>query len=150
MGMDIKGLAPINEQGKYFRNNIWFWRPLAFYCEHVAPGLTNYEAWHFNDGAGLNNTGALALASFLHTELISGRTLAYQEKWIAEQQAEPDEECSLCKGTGTREDHFVTGPCNGCNGKGVRRPFMTMYPFEVQNVEEWTHFLLNCGGFEIW
>ena len=28
MGMDVFGLAPKEEKGEYFRNNVWWWRPL--------------------------------------------------------------------------------------------------------------------------
>lgn len=29
--------------------------------------------------------------------------------------------CGLCEGTGKRDDEYVQGKCNGCNGRGVRR-----------------------------
>ena len=28
MGMDVYGKNPINDDGKYFRANIWCWRPI--------------------------------------------------------------------------------------------------------------------------
>ena len=31
MGFDLSGLNPKNETGEYFRNNVWWWRPLAQY-----------------------------------------------------------------------------------------------------------------------
>ena len=37
MGMDVYGENPKNEKGEYFRNNVWWWRPLGdFVC-------SNYE-----------------------------------------------------------------------------------------------------------
>jgi hypothetical protein len=35
MGMDVYGKAPTVEEGKYFRNNLWWWRPLWTYVEEV-------------------------------------------------------------------------------------------------------------------
>jgi hypothetical protein len=54
MGMDVSGLAPTTEAGKYFRNNCWWWRPLWYYCEQVAPDLAEkVEYAQSNDGDGL-------------------------------------------------------------------------------------------------
>jgi len=52
MGMDVYGIAPIAEVGKYFRNNIWWWHPLWNYVQEVAPHLTEGVNGHFNDGDG--------------------------------------------------------------------------------------------------
>ena len=38
------------------------------------------------------------------------------------QDAQEDEECMTCDGTGKRDDEHVKGKCNGCEGKGTRRP----------------------------
>ena len=78
MGFDIYGADPGTEEGKYFRNNVWWWRPLADYCLEVAPDVTVACAhWHSNDGDGLNAEGALALADALQIELDAGRTETY-------------------------------------------------------------------------
>ena len=37
MGMDVIGLKPTSKEGEYFRNNVWWWGPLADYCMEVAP-----------------------------------------------------------------------------------------------------------------
>ena len=39
MGMDIHARNPTGERGAYFRNNVWWWRPLADYCITVAPDI---------------------------------------------------------------------------------------------------------------
>jgi hypothetical protein len=88
---------------------------------------------------------------------------------MAKLEAEPDELCEQCKGTGIRTDAVgvkygypnktITnldnprkgqrGWCNGCDGKGTRRPTSTYYPFSTDVVEEFTKFLNDCGGFKI-
>jgi hypothetical protein len=65
MGMDVYGRNPTSKEGEYFRNNVWWWRPLAEYCMEVAPEIAaRCEGWHYNDGDGLNglDSGALAEA----------------------------------------------------------------------------------------
>ena len=54
MGMDVYGKNPTSENGKYFRNNVWWWRPLAEYCKQIAPEITSKIKYlQSNDGDGL-------------------------------------------------------------------------------------------------
>lgn len=156
MGMDVYGRSPDSEQGKYFRNNAWWWRPLWDYCAKVAPQVITpelHKAGHYNDGAGPERQGALALADVLEAELKSGKTRVYAADYEARQNGTPDEECSICGGTGLRQRAPNIGPgimpCNGCDAKGHRRPPETFYYFEESNVREFVHFLRHCGGFKV-
>lgn len=171
MGMDVHGKAPTTEKGGYFRNNVWWWRPLADYILEVAPReLTNKcKYWQSNDCAGLNAEDSLKLAAFLRKEIAEGRTKTYSDEYAAILAAIPPETCFLCDGTGIRSDTIgvdhgqttkiidepghprngQTGWCNGCNGVGKEASFETNYPFSVENVEEFCTFLEGCGGFEI-
>lgn len=162
MGMDVIGKCavpkPVGEDGKpvgeYFRNNVWWWRPLATYCVEVAPKITDGCAyWQSNDGDGLNAEDSVRLADALQAEVDSGRTAAYACDYKARLEALPLEQCSICDGTGWRTDG-VLGPgkkkCNGCKGTGETKNSETWYPFTVENVIEWIAFLRFCGGFEIW
>ena len=55
MGMDVYGKQPTADEGKYFRNNAWWWRPLADYCVEVAPAITAAcTHWQSNDADGLH------------------------------------------------------------------------------------------------
>lgn len=152
--MDVYGKAPVSETGKYFRNNVWWWRPLAEYCCSVAPEITAKCAyWQSNDGDGLGERASLKLADRLQAEIDSGRTAAFAAIREAEQHRLPDDPCQICAGTGLRLPPPACGagdqPCNGCNGTGRVRPWETAYPFSVENVQEFIAFLRECGGFEI-
>lgn len=170
MGMDVYGSNPTNETGKYFRNNVWWWRPLATYVCEVAPEITSKcDHWQSNDGDGLNAANSIKLAKLLRDEISSGRTEAYAKIREAELNALPDKECWLCEGTGIRTDgvgaangqpdkiidkeghprNGEKGWCNGCDGVGHVRPDSTSYGFSVENVSEFCDFLEFCGGFEI-
>ena len=157
MGMDVYGKNPSSEKGKYFRANVWWWHPLAMYCQVVAPKVTNdWGAWHYNDGAGLDDATSKVLAGMLMVEIESGRCANYEQQYAAEKAAVPTEVCEYCKGTGARTDEVgkkngldKPGGCNGCEGTGQVRPISSWYQFSVDNVREFAEFLDDCGGFEI-
>lgn len=149
MGMDVYGKNATSEKGHYFRNNVWWWRPLWDYCCAVSFVAQQVENGHSNDGDGLDADDSRTLSETLWAEIDSGRTLAYEKAYNDRLAAMPDEECEHCHGTGKRFDAYVQGDCNGCEGKGSKRPFATWYPFTVENVREFAEFLKDCGGFRI-
>jgi hypothetical protein len=171
MGMDVSGRNPRSEVGEYFRNNVWWWHPLWSYCQQVAPELCSAVAGHSNDGDGLCEQGAGALAGRLQSELDSGRCSDYERDYnaaIAELDLEP---CRWCDGSGIRtdevglrmgmdrqvlDDHVAvvvgrdTGWCNGCGGEGTVQPFEANYEFSCENVAAFAAFAAASGGFAIW
>ena len=60
MGFDIFGVNPTTEEGKYFRNTVWWWHPLAGYILDVAPKeiISKCTYWNSNDGDGLDAANA--------------------------------------------------------------------------------------------
>jgi hypothetical protein len=160
MGMDVYGKAPRSEQGKHFRNNAWWWLPLADYCCEVAPEITSKcTHWHTNDGDGLDAADAIALADALQAEINSNRAEPYARRRQSEIEMMPNEPCWLCEGTGTRKPVPDVGAgdlklggikCNGCKGSGYVRPPDDSYRFSVENVIAFIAFLRDCGGFQIW
>jgi hypothetical protein len=159
MGMDVYGQQPTTDEGEYFRNNAWWWRPLAKYVQNVAPEIAaKCKYWHSNDGDGLNSEDSLALADVLQAELDSGRTATYKRLYDGELARLQKEPCKLCEGTGTRKPPPMEGAgdpkadgikCNGCNGEGYEPDWRTHYSFEVENVQKFVTFLRGCGGFAI-
>lgn len=168
MGMDVVGR---NNPDAYFRNNVWWWRPLWDYCCEVAPVLCEDVNGHFNDGDGLDEDGALELAKLLKDEIYSGKTLAYETAYNKRISELPRHKCKYCDGTGTRTDavgiengmhkreleaHIAVltgrthGWCNACAGEGMVDDFEAGYPFTVDNVLEFVDFLEDCGGFHIY
>lgn len=171
MGMDVYGKKATTEAGKYFRNNVWWWRPLAHYVVEHGPqeivGKCIY--WQSNDGDGLGKKDSLALAAWLREEIASGLVKDYADRRDAALKALPMLPCKYCEATGTRRDavgvangqvkrvieeeghprNGQTGWCNGCNGVGEVADDETRYPFSVENVAEFATFLESCGGFKI-
>jgi hypothetical protein len=81
MGMDVCGKAPRSQQGEYFRNNIWWWHPLADFCLQLAPEVcAPCRYWHSNDGDGLDNDGAIALSLSLQAAVNTNAAMMHQRK----------------------------------------------------------------------
>jgi len=156
MGMDVYGNNPTSEKGEYFRNNVWWWRPLWQYCEDMAPDLCKGVSAQYNDG--------------LLETLSDGRCLIYEAQYNLEMSMLPNEDCLMCDKTGIRTDEVgkehgmdvkalsddkvivlgrETGWCNGCDGMGWKPNWATNYPFSQENVREFAEFLAESGGFSI-
>lgn len=170
MGMDVYGKAPKSDKGEYFRNNVWWWRPLWDYVNTVAPSLVDGVSGHYNDGDGLDGEGAERLSQILMISLSDGTCEAYEKQYRKELSELPNETCEQCDGTGIRTDNVgkehgmdvkalsddlasvlgrTTGWCNGCDGQGWKPNWATHYPFSQDNVREFAEFLAESGGFSI-
>ena len=171
MGMDVYGKDPTCEKGKYFRRNVWGWRPLAEYTIDVDPELASQcEYWGTNDGDGLDGDGSVQMANLMFTHLESGAAGAYVKARDTHIAGLPREECFLCDGTGIRSDERGVkygqtervidkpehprfgekGWCNGCDGRGDKPPRDASYYLDERDIRQWAEFLEKCGGFEIW
>jgi len=148
MGFDVRGRKPTAPEGKYFHNNIWWWPPLWAYCLEVAPDIAGKVTYAFsNDGDGLDEADALALAARLREELESGRTAEFERQYMS---LKTSELCPVCAGTGVVEKGEGAIACLSCRGQGIKHPPAVDYPFSEENVRQFAKFLENCGGFEIW
>ena len=154
MGMDVYGNTPRSDRGTYFRNNVWWWHPLWQYCETVAADIIpTGNLGHSNNGWGLDDDGATALAERLELALRSGHTHRYADLYHQRLRSLPHQPCTVCGATGHRAEPPATGPgpllCNACDGRGEVPDFETHYPFDEDNVREFAEFLQLCGGFRI-
>jgi hypothetical protein len=147
-GDHVMGFDIIGRNGNDFRNNGYWWGPLADYCREVAPDITKHcKYWYSNDWDGLSAKYALALAERLDAELAAGRTDLYARAHHFERR----QQCPLCEGTGTKQMRPGAGmsECIVCRGKGLTPDMDTYNPFTVKNVRDFVAFLRACGGFQI-
>jgi len=122
MGMDVCGVNPTTEAGRYFCNNLWWWLPLANYIIQNGPVhlVSKVKHWKSNDGDGLDADDAAELAKWLREDLASGAVKDYEERR------------------------------NAFNGYGEHESFEASYGFSEHNVAEFATFLEGSGGFQIW
>ena len=110
-------------EGSYFRNNVWFWRPLwSFVCGACGDILTrnDVEQGSYNDGHKISKTKAKRIASRLRRYLKDGHVDAY-ESWYARKVSQlKDDDCNK------------------------------NYPFSIDNVKEFERFCEHSGGFQIY
>ena len=138
--------------GYYFRNNVWWWRPLwAYICDEVAPNILSdedKERGEYNDYHLITAIKATYIADRIDELDKSGELEAFEEKYKRSLKALPKETCDICNGSGVRNDEHVKGKCNACED-GKKENWAKSYPFEADNVREFAKFARASGGFEI-
>jgi hypothetical protein len=152
MGMDVYGEKPSNPKGEYFRNNVWYWRPLWDYVYDQCSDFLSEEdhvAGHYNDAYLIIAEKAEKISLRLRALCASGQVLDAERAYQRQMKIIPDETCKVCKGTGKRTDMEVASGCNACGGKGIRRPIETWYCFDAENVLKFAEFCEASGGFRI-
>ena len=137
--------------GVYFRNNVWWWRPLwQFVCEKFPDIISDEEA-----DSGCSNSGLLIDADKsmrigveLTAMLEDGRVQEHNDRYKAELEALPQVDCFVCDNN--NRGHKKRKECKTCNHTGLKDDWAKSYPFDVENVREFAKFCLESGGFEIW
>ena len=155
MGMDVYGRKPKNEQGEYFRANVWYWHPLWDCLHQLHPVICDKcESPHDNSGDGLNARDSLALSKLLKKDLEKGTIEEYISQYDAHMNSLPLEDCKACDGHGVRDWDQEDGTikveqCNNCKGTLKVKSFSTWYHIDLELMKEFQVFLENCGGFNI-
>lgn len=170
MGMDVYGDKPTKKVGEYFRNNVWWWRPLWNYCLEMHPDIAGkVKDGHSNSGDGLNAEDALKLGMLLRQDVDSGFVNKYAQEYKQYVDNLPLESCYICNGSGSLKITAVQNlvdsllvssktqestqsqekKCGKCDGSGKSESWMKSYPFSVDNVREFSEFCIYSGGFSI-
>jgi hypothetical protein len=108
--------------GSYFRNNVWFWRPLwHFVCMNCSDILSekNMIGGSWNDGHKISKTKATRIGKRLKKLLRDGTAKDYEKLNNAEFDSD-----------GNKQE--------------------VDYPFYTDNLEEFAEFCINSGGFLIY
>ena len=123
--------------GIYFRNNVWWWRPLwhfvSFACENILTDK-DVEQGSWNDGHIISKTKANRIAKRLHRLIKDGKVKEYEDEYKKELESLEQLDCDLCEATGRRNEPPQTGAgdymeCNGCDGTGKTDDWARSYPF---------------------
>ena len=142
--------------GIYFRNNVWWWRPLWHFVTGVCDDILtekDIEQGNWNDGHKISKTKAGKMSKRLWKLINNGQVKEYEEGYKAHLASLEQVDCDVCDATGKRQEPPNTGAgdteCNGCNGTGKRDDWNKSYPFSEDNVREFANFCANSGGFTI-
>ena len=143
--------------GVYFRNNVWWWRPLWHFVTGACDDILtekDAEGGSWNDGHKISKTKASKIAERLYDLIKDGKVKEYEEGYKKHIASLEQVDCDTCGATGRRKEPPETGAgdhmeCNSCHGKGKKDDWAKSYPFSEDNVREFANFCANSGGFTI-
>lgn len=174
---DMKDQAEIDEyvsamekfesenKGFYFRNNVWWWRPLAQYIIEQTKVITDQkkiEGFSYNDGIEISKEEAIQIAKQLKHLIKTGHTKKYEEEYmLAYKKAElhnkkvQKELDSFQKamdkkhGKDIAPKDYPKEDYEKWNAIYSKKDFNGGYPFSEKNVKEFAEFAEQSGGFQI-
>ena len=153
------------QSGTYFRNNVWWWRPLADYVLRFTKVIPEdqQEAWGYNDCTEISQQDAEMISQQLDHLIKSGHCKAYADKFekqrikIEKQNDKIEKELDkFCKSvekklgkTNLAPNDFPKEDKKKWDSIYEKKNFNGNYPFSVDNVKEFSEFCKNSGGFTI-
>tara|TARA_Y100001937_G_scaffold36156_1_gene51872 strand:- start:133 stop:714 length:582 start_codon:yes stop_codon:yes gene_type:complete len=154
-----------SQKGTYFRNNVWWWRPLAEYVLKETKVIleSDQDGWHYNDCHEVSKEDAEQIAKQLRYLIESGHTKKFAKDWETrrkkiekynEQVEKELEEHTKQVQTKMKNDNLAPKDFSKEDHDKWERIYRKRnhdgsYPFSVENVEEFAEFCENSGGFSI-
>ena len=156
----------LDNPGHYFRNNVWWWRPLwHFVCATCDDILTEKDmaGGSYNDGHKISKTKAIRIAKRI-SKLIADGTVDELDKREALNRAKAKAHNELVQEELDKIKETVVKALGDENIAPVdypkpykdkwdevyaRKKWASDYPFDKENVEDFAKFCLDSGGFEI-
>ena len=151
--------------GVYFRNNCWWWRPLANFIIEKCDWLTQEQQARLHDNSGFefsqHEAGTIAdtlqkkvdAGTAAEREEVNKREMKIAEEWnkgINAQQEELEKEVKMTTGDDKLvpydyPEHFK----KKWDDLQKQIDNKASYPFVEANVKEFICFLRECGGFKV-
>ena len=160
-----KEIFESENKGVYFRNNVWWWRPLASYViEHtkVITDEKKIQGFSYNDGVEISAEEAEQIAKQLYYLLQSGHTKKYEDEYMAVyKKAETHnkkvrKEMEVFQNAMDKKHKKDIAPKDYPKDdyKKWSAIYAKMdnnggYPFNLRNVKEFAEFAEQSGGFTI-
>jgi hypothetical protein len=154
-----------SQSGTYFRNNVWWWRPLADYVLRFTKVIpeNEHEHWGYNDCYEVSQENAEMIGQQLDHLIKSGHCKAYADKFekqrlkIEKQNDKIEKQLDkFCKSvekklgkTNLAPNEFPDQYKRKWDQLYDKKNFNGNYPFSVDNVKEFSEFCKNSGGFTI-
>ena len=155
-----------NNPGNYFRNNVWWWRPLwSFTCDHCADFLTedDMNGGCYNDSYIITEDKAVAIAERLYEALKEPETQEYLDNHMKtmekakkhnemiEQEKKALDEIAVAI-TGDKDVAPIDYPKDlkkKFDELMKKRDWASSYPINRENIENFARFAEQSGGFSI-
>ena len=153
--------------GYYFRNNVWWWRPLADFVLWLADKEfttdKDREGWHNNGGYRVDEKKAKFIAGLLEASIDEGIAKRFEDENKRKMKeaklhnlevAKKHDELQMIVKEKTGKDNLVPAdypePFNSqWNDIQKLTNYEAHYPFSVENVKDFARFCRESGGFEI-
>ena len=151
--------------GDYFRNNVWWWRPLANYVIKYTGCVEEEDAqmWGENSGHEVDDETAKQIHNQLQVLIESGHTKKFEadyekERLKAEKHNDKVEKelKKFCKSVEKRLGKTNLAPAEFPKADHDeweriyhKRKWNASYPFSGENVKEFAEFCRFSGGFKI-
>ena len=162
---EIKDQYQKDNPGEYFRNNVWFWRPLwVFVCNNCADILneddmmggesnSGYEiSEHKAELIGRRLSALLADGTVDEVDRISAldraKAKAHNDE-IKEQQNEIRDKVHKEHGKDVAHANYPEPYYTEWHNLQKQEQWSAHYPFDKENIEDFAKFCLESGGFEI-
>jgi hypothetical protein len=155
-----------NVPGYYFRNNVWWWRPLWTYVCTYTDVLTSeqQDEGGSNSGAEVDEEQAIELATQLHKLIDSGHTAEHEQAHMREYELAQIRNNELEEARKILHEVVIaeTGdasivPANypesfkdDWDNLWAQKQWAGSYPFSTDNIKEFANFCYGSGGFQIW
>ena len=161
---ELKDEYEVNNPGDYFRNNVWWWRPLwNLVCASCDDILTEKDMFggSYNDGHKISKTKATRIGKRL-SKLLADGTINEIDKSESLRRAKAkaynddiEEQLKDIK-IRVKLEHGDLVPANypkpfrkEWEVTYAKKKWEADYPFDKENVKDFATFCLQSGGFEI-
>ena len=142
--------------GVYFRSNVWYWRPIVIFMQHLGASEDLINKLSYNSGDLVSKEEISEFVDLFYTMLEDGSLDHFILDYKAEVDSLPKEECHCCDGTGKLKTQpmFNTDPdwdgtCHVCKGSGEVENFRKNYPMDKDILVEFFEFAKLSGGFTV-
>ena len=139
MGMDVCGLKPSSEAGKYFYSNVWSWIPLWKYVCKVCPDILTPRdvlLGQYNSNHKISAKKAAAIGARLKRMILSGRAQTHARRYRATRGPNHSD----ARTPAISNAQLVVTAVGGKK----QQP-----RFSVKDLKAFANFSADSGGFEI-
>lgn len=162
---EIKDVYETDNPGAYFRNNVWFWRPLwQFVVETCEDYMTvdEIDGGNSNSGHRISEETALYIAKQLSEKIADGtvdkkekehelrraKAVAHNEE-VRTEMDKISKECKSKHGNDLVPANYPEPYNTRWQKAYAKENWDASYPFSKENIKDFATFCMQSGGFEI-